>query len=53
MVLEMILVVITIILYMVLFELWIQYVVKRPVDDDKLYWAAMTAMVGHLDESEE
>jgi len=34
MVLEILLVVITIILYMVMFELWVQYIVKQPVDED-------------------
>ena len=53
MVLYILMVIFTIILYMVLLELWIQYIVKRPVDDDRLYWAAMTAMAEHLNESEE
>lgn len=34
MVLEILLVVITIVVYMVLFELWVQYIVKQPVDED-------------------
>ncbi len=34
MVLEILLVVITIVVYMVLFELWVQHIVKQPVDED-------------------
>ena len=52
MVLEILLVVITIVLYMFMFELWAEYIRKQP-DNDEEYFAAMTALVESLEKPEE
>ena len=53
MVLEILLVVITIILYMVMFELWAEYIRKQPNDNDEEYFAAMAALAESLKKPEE
>ena len=52
MVLEILLVVITIVLYMVMFELWAEHISKQP-DNDEEYFAAMAALSESLNKPEE